>query len=59
MRLLHSVYELLDIPVSIEDLSFKPKVFRGISSEEYDILNADLRNCLMQTNNGKKLFFEI
>ena len=57
-EIITSVYELLDIPVSIEDLSFKPKVFRGISSEEYDILNADLRNCLMQTNNGKNFFLK-
>ncbi len=57
-EIITSVYELLDIPVSIEDLSFKPKVFRGISCEEYDILNADLRNCLMQTNNGENYFLK-
>ena len=57
-EVINSVYELLDISVSVEDLSFKPKVFRGISSEEYDILNADLRNCLMQTINGENYFLK-
>ncbi|MEI4771773.1 V4R domain-containing protein [Psychrobacillus sp. FJAT-51614] len=51
-----SIFDLLDIPVSIEDLSFKPKIYKGISDEEYNNLNEDLRTCLVNTSNGRKYF---
>lgn len=51
-----TVYDLLEIPLSIEDLSFKPKVYKGINSDAYAILNEDLRNCLIHVNKGRKYF---
>lgn len=57
-QITETVYDLLGIPLSIEDLSFKPKVFKGINNEEYTIFNEDLRNCLIHVNNGRKYFLK-
>lgn len=52
-EIVETVSKTLNIPVSIEDLNFQPRVFYGIDSEKYNNLNADFRHSIMKTKSGK------
>lgn len=53
-----TTFELLNIPVSIEDLSFQKIAFSGISEEQYKTLNKDFKDSLQNKKNKIPAFNE-
>lgn len=53
--IIQTVFEILNIPVSIEDLNFQPRIYKGISEELYLQLNEDYHNSIAKTKSGKIL----
>lgn len=48
-----TVYQTLNIPVSIEDLNFQPRLIEGLDDEQYRILSEDFHQSISKTKSGK------
>lgn len=54
-EIIWTVFDTLHIPVSIEDLNFQARVYRGIDEIQFQALNEDFRESINKTKSGKIL----
>ena len=54
-EIIGTIYDTLNIPVSIEDLNFEPRVYRGLDEIEFQNLSDDFRTAINKTKSGKIL----
>lgn len=52
-ELIQTVSQTLGLPVTIKDLNFQARLFKGIDHETYELLNEDFLNCMTRTRSGK------
>ncbi|WKA53153.1 V4R domain-containing protein [Planococcus shixiaomingii] len=55
-EMIGTIYDTLNIPVSIEDLNFHPRVYRGIDEIQYNTFSEDFLNSINKTKSGKILY---
>ncbi|WKA49323.1 helix-turn-helix domain-containing protein [Planococcus liqunii] len=55
-EMISTIYDTLNIPVSIEDLNFHPRVYRGIDEIQYKTFSEDFYNSINKTKSGKILY---
>ncbi|KZE38742.1 hypothetical protein AV656_07515 [Bhargavaea cecembensis] len=54
--ILQTIYEALEVPVTLEDLNFYGTKVVGLSKEEHQLYQEDFRKTVLQTKSGKKRY---
>ncbi|RUL55041.1 polyketide synthase regulator [Lysinibacillus antri] len=52
-EIVNTVHETLNIPVSIEDLNFQPRIFTGLDKEQFQQYSDDFHKSITKTKSGK------